>query len=95
MSGLTLLNKIREFSPSVPVVMITAHGTVNGAVDMMRQGATDYITKPFSPARLYETIEKLMACLDQLRAEGISYRELCPSHKELEEVLSEAVDGVA
>lgn len=60
MSGLTLLKKIRESSPSVPVVMITAYGTVNGAVDMMRRGATDYITKPFSPTRLYETIEKLM-----------------------------------
>ncbi len=60
MSGLALLNKIREFSPSVPVVIITAHGTVNGAVDMMKRGAIDYITKPFSPARLYETMEKVM-----------------------------------
>lgn len=60
MGGLTLLKKVRESSPGIPVVVITAHGTVNDAVDMMKRGAIDYITKPFSASRLYEALEKSM-----------------------------------
>jgi len=87
MSGLTLLNKIRAFSPSVPVVMITAHGTVNGAVDMMKRGATDYITKPFSPARLYETMEKLMG---NRRAGGELSRKIITADPEMLQILETA-----
>ncbi len=48
MTGLELLSKIHEKDAQLPVVMITAYGTITQAVDAMRDGAFDFITKPFS-----------------------------------------------
>lgn len=47
MNGAELLASAREISPHMPVLMITAHGTIKSAVDAMKLGALDYITKPF------------------------------------------------
>ena len=47
MSGIDLLARIRETNADVPVVVLTAHGTVQTAVAAMKQGAFDYILKPF------------------------------------------------
>ena len=47
MSGVDLLAKIRAVDPDVPVIVLTAHGTVQTAVAAMKQGAFDYILKPF------------------------------------------------
>jgi len=46
-NGVELLEVVRETNPRVSVVMITAHGTIRTAVDAMRLGAFDYVTKPF------------------------------------------------
>ncbi|MHC4711929.1 MAG: sigma-54-dependent transcriptional regulator [Planctomycetota bacterium] len=56
MSGLELLGNLADAAPGVPVVVITAHGTVESAVDAMKRGAFDYITKPFNPDELEVTI---------------------------------------
>ena len=53
MSGMELLEKIRKLAPQIPVIMITAYGTINNAVEAMQEGASDYILKPFS----FETLE--------------------------------------
>ena len=47
MDGLSLLKHLNENYPDIPVIIITAHGTVENAVEAMKQGATDYISKPF------------------------------------------------
>jgi len=47
MSGVELLGRIREIDPDIPVIVLTAHGTVQSAVAAMKQGAFDYILKPF------------------------------------------------
>ncbi len=47
MSGVELLEKIRGIDPDVPVIVLTAHGTVQTAVAAMKQGAFDYVLKPF------------------------------------------------
>jgi len=47
MSGVELLERIRMFDPDVPVIVLTAHGTVETAVAAMKRGAFDYILKPF------------------------------------------------
>ncbi len=47
MSGVELLDKIRTIDPDVPVIVLTAHGTVQTAVAAMKQGAFDYVLKPF------------------------------------------------
>jgi two-component system response regulator AtoC len=47
MTGIELLGRIRALDPDVPVIVLTAHGTVQTAVEAMKQGAFDYILKPF------------------------------------------------
>ncbi len=58
MDGLTLLGKIRESHPTLPAVLMTAHGTIANAVDVMRRGASDYLVKPFSPDELKAIVSK-------------------------------------
>jgi DNA-binding NtrC family response regulator len=52
MDGLTLLKKIREANPDIGVLMLTGHGTIDGAVEAMKVGAADYLQKPCSLAEV-------------------------------------------
>ncbi len=56
--GLSLLREIQARSPEIPVIVITAHGTVDSAVEALRLGAFDYITKPFEQEELKRVIAK-------------------------------------
>src|SRR5689334_21660130 len=56
--GLELLAEIRKIDEQLPVILMTAYGTVDSAVTAMKQGAYDYITKPFSGDALLVTIER-------------------------------------
>ena len=56
--GMELLRRITEHYPEVPVVMITAHGTVATAVEALKKGALDYVTKPFELDELKNVIAK-------------------------------------
>ena len=47
MDGLALLQIARERQPHLPVLIMTAHGSIDGAVEAIRNGAFDYLTKPF------------------------------------------------
>jgi DNA-binding NtrC family response regulator len=58
--GLELLEKIVEFDPGIDVVLLTGHYSTESAVEAIRKGACDYLTKPFSPVLLRERIEKLL-----------------------------------
>ena len=58
LDGMGLLNCITEQYPEVPVIMITAHGTVATAVEALKKGALDYITKPFELDELKNVISK-------------------------------------
>ncbi len=60
MSGVDLLNRITELNIACPVVFITAFATVDSAVEAMRMGAADYITKPFEEERIYLTVERTL-----------------------------------
>ncbi len=60
MDGLALLNKIKAMQNPPPVVFITAFATVDSAVDAMRAGAADYITKPFEEERIFLTVERTL-----------------------------------
>jgi len=59
MSGMQVLGEIKKISPQIPVIMITAYGTINNAVEAMKEGASDYIIKPFSSETLEETVKKV------------------------------------
>lgn len=62
--GLTVLTAMRSADVSVPVVVLTADGSVNSAVDAMRAGANDFIVKPASPERLDVSIRNALAISD-------------------------------
>ncbi|MFH0809519.1 MAG: sigma-54 dependent transcriptional regulator [Pseudomonadota bacterium] len=58
MSGIRLLEEVKRRDPSLPVIMMTAYGTVENAVEAMKKGALDYITKPFQNEELKMTVRK-------------------------------------
>ena len=61
MDGLEVIKACKEKSPSLPVIMITGHGSVETAVEAMRLGAYDYLTKPFELDDLGRTIQAALA----------------------------------
>ncbi|MEM6406551.1 MAG: sigma-54 dependent transcriptional regulator, partial [Pseudomonadota bacterium] len=60
MDGLALLARIRQIDLELPVILITGHGDVAMAVQAMRDGAYDFIEKPFAPERLLETVRRAL-----------------------------------
>ncbi len=60
MDGCELLGRIRDERPDLPVLMMTAHGSVEHAVEAMVAGASDYLVKPFDAQALNEKLSKIM-----------------------------------
>ncbi|MCP5444745.1 MAG: sigma-54-dependent Fis family transcriptional regulator [Chromatiaceae bacterium] len=60
MDGLTLLDKAQAIDRDLPVILITGHGDISMAVNAIREGAYDFIEKPFAPERLIETVQRAM-----------------------------------
>jgi len=58
MDGHQLLGLLRARQPQLPVLLMTAHGAVERAVDAMRQGAADYLVKPFEPKALLDLVSR-------------------------------------
>jgi DNA-binding NtrC family response regulator len=58
LTGIDVLKQIRADWPALPVVIMTAHGTIRLAVEAMKEGATDFITKPFEIEQLLLVIQK-------------------------------------
>jgi len=58
MDGMSLLERIKEHDPNIPVLMITGHASIESAVEAVRKGAQEYITKPFSPAQIRFLVER-------------------------------------
>jgi DNA-binding NtrC family response regulator len=74
MSGLDLLQTVKQQHPALPVVVMTAFGTVETAVDAMKAGATDYVLKPFSLAEMRMVVRKELD-VSRLRDENRTLRE--------------------
>jgi len=66
--GLGVLGRIKELDDSLPVIVMTAWGSVNGAVDAIRHGASDYVEKPWDNTRLLTTINTQLELGKALRA---------------------------
>src|SRR5438132_10471317 len=58
MDGLELLHHVRRTKPALPVIVLSAHGTVPTAVDAIKAGASDFLQKPFSHEALDEVLSK-------------------------------------
>ncbi|TLN10746.1 sigma-54-dependent Fis family transcriptional regulator, partial [bacterium] len=85
-SGLVLLDEIRQKAPQLPVIMITAYGTVENAVEAMKRGAFDYVTKPFSVEELSIVAQKALERV-RLLNERAYLREEMSRHYDFEGIV--------
>lgn len=69
MSGMELLEKVSEIRPYLPVIFLTAHGTIPGAVDAVKAGAIDYLTKPFDGRELVNKIKAILSANGERKIE--------------------------
>jgi DNA-binding NtrC family response regulator len=60
MDGLALTRALAQEAPTAAVVLITAYATIDNAVDAMRAGAVDFLPKPFTPAQVLHTVDKVL-----------------------------------
>ncbi|MER3431330.1 MAG: DNA-binding response regulator [Blastocatellia bacterium] len=72
MSGLELLKELTNFDKSIIVILLTAHGSVDSAVDALRLGAFDYLQKPYDQAKLLDTVSRALNKLSALDTEIVS-----------------------
>ena len=92
--GLDLLSRIRAADPSLPVVVMTAWGSVDIAVEAMRRGARDFIQKPWDNARLLAVLRTQVELAEALRrgrrleAENMALRD--ESSNELPQIVAES-----
>ncbi len=96
-NGLQLLAALREIEPALPVILITAYGTVDTAVDAMKKGAYDYILKPFDNEEILFLVKKaLMASSYRSRKlqRKTSDRLLIGSSKKMKSTY-QAIDKIA
>ena len=71
MDGHQLLGLLRARQPQLPVLLMTAHGAVERAVDAMRQGAADYLVKPFEPKALLDLVSRhALGCISVADSDG-------------------------
>ncbi len=73
MNGIELMKKAREIVPTISTVIITAHGTIQTAITAIREGAYDYVEKPFCPEKVELLIKNLVEHQDLIE-ENISLR---------------------
>ena len=102
-SGVDLIPALIEASRDLAVVMITAYGTVDTAVSAIKAGATDYLSKPFSPAQIRLVIEQLaerralhgrLAQLEEVLADTVPEIDLTTAAPAMQEILG-TVERVA
>jgi DNA-binding NtrC family response regulator len=87
MSGLEFLQAVKRVNADLPVVIMTAYGSVETAVDAMKAGASDYVLKPFSLAELVLVIRKELAS-HQLRQENRDLREALGKRYEYKNIVA-------
>ena len=98
-TGFELLKEIRKRSPETAVVLMTAFGTIEGAVDAMRTGAYDYLTKPIELAEIDLLIQRIAdrqlllsenRMLKEQLAEKFSFQGILSQSAEMDSVLNTA-----
>ena len=87
MSGLEFLQAVKRVNAALPVIMMTAYGTVESAVEAMKVGASDYVLKPFSLAELVLVIRKELDA-HRLRVENRDLREALKQRYEYANIIA-------
>ena len=95
MDGIELLEKIKSLHPDLPIIMMTAHGTVDKAVEAMQKGAYSYVLKPFDNTRLVLYVEKAIS-MYQVMKENRRLRSAVESQYKFDNIIgkSKAMQGV-
>jgi len=81
MDGVEVLRKIKEAHPETPVVVLTAFGSIESAVEAMNEGALDYITKPFDEDKILITVER-----------SLQFYRLAEENRNLKEAIASSFD---
>lgn len=89
MDGLELQQRIHEIDPEIVTVMITAFASVESAVQALKQGAFDYITKPIDPDELSHLVRRALE-QRRLRAENVQLRQTLDDRSQLGEIVGES-----
>ncbi|MDR2726744.1 MAG: sigma-54 dependent transcriptional regulator [Deltaproteobacteria bacterium] len=82
LSGRELLEKVKDLAPGLPVVIMTAYATLKDAVDIIKEGAFDYIVKPFDLGALEATV-----------ASALRFHALCADNRRLRKELGRSFDS--
>jgi len=96
MDGLGLFDAVHRSSPVLPVIILTAHGTIPDAVSAMKRGVFGFLPKPFEPRTLLAQIEEALAATRGARAgapvdgDGAWRAEIVTLNPKMEEILSQA-----
>ena len=88
-SGLDVLRHVKESDPDAEVVMITAYGSIPSAIEAMKDGAFDYMLKPFDPNELGVLIEKIIQHQEQAR-ENIYLKEQYKDRARFESMIGQS-----
>ena len=89
MDGIELMKRAKEIDPSIEVIIITAYASISTAIAAMKEGAYDYIEKPFCPERAELLIEKL-AEHQKLVEENLSLRLRLEDHYRFENIIAKS-----
>jgi putative two-component system response regulator len=92
MDGLALMRALRQREPDLPVVVVTGHGTVETAIQALREGATGMVIKPFTGEELMVEVRRALSTA-QIRYEALQYRYLSPVLDSIALTLSTAIEA--
>ena len=80
LSGLDILKSCKEKCPETPVIIISGYGTIEASVEAIKLGAFDFIEKPFTSKKLFETIENAIKANDSLNDKKGSVKDATSFH---------------
>lgn len=83
MDGLTALAKIKEIHPFLNVILMTAYGTIESAVEAMKLGAVDYLRKPFQPEDVRDLVDQIIKRQTMDLSAVVDYKSLIEQAKAL------------
>jgi putative two-component system response regulator len=92
MDGLSLMKALRGRAPELPVMVVTGHGTVDTAIQALREGASGMLVKPFTIDELQSEVKRALAA-SQMRYEALQYRYLSPVLDSIALTLSTAIEA--
>ena len=95
LNGLELLKEVKTYYPDIPFIVLTAYGTIKSAVEAIKSGAFDYLTKPFQKDEIVMTLERALK-MHQLQEEVKRLREELKIREGVKELIfkSKAMESV-